>query len=96
MRMDKQGKGGSNAVDEEEKRQVRAMDGRVCLRRTCRSENVHASGKRHKAQATNVKANAQQRRSARYTTISAITGRVIRENTVVKKVPRDMVRVSPS
>ena len=29
MRMDKQGKGGSNAVDEEEKRQVRAMDGRV-------------------------------------------------------------------
>ena len=58
MRMDKQGKGGSNAVDEEEKRQVRAMDGRVRLRRTCRSENVHASGKRHKAQATNVKANA--------------------------------------
>lgn len=51
MRMDKQGKGGSNAVDEEEKRQVRAMDGRVSLRRTCRSENVHASGKRHKAQA---------------------------------------------
>lgn len=58
MRMDKQGKGGSNAVDEEEKRQVRAMDDRVCLRRTCRSKNVHASGKRHKAQATNVKANA--------------------------------------
>ena len=26
MRMDKQGKGGSNAVDEEEKRQMRAMD----------------------------------------------------------------------
>lgn len=51
MRMDKQGKGGSNAVDEEEKRQVRAMDGRVRLRRTCRSENMHASGKRHKAQA---------------------------------------------
>lgn len=46
MRMDKQGKGGSNAVDEEEKRQVRAMDGRVRLRRACRSENVHASGKR--------------------------------------------------
>ena len=45
MRMDKQGKGGSNAVDEEEKRQVRAMDGRVRLRRTCRSENMHASGK---------------------------------------------------
>lgn len=44
--MDKQGKGGSNAVDEEEKRQVRAMDGRVRLRRACRSENVHASGKR--------------------------------------------------
>ena len=39
---------------------------------------------------------SKQRRSARYTTISAITGRVIRENTVVKKVPRDMVRVSPS
>lgn len=51
MRMDKQGKGGSNAVDEEEKRQVRAMDGGVRLRRTCRSENVHAPGKRHKAQA---------------------------------------------
>lgn len=51
MRMDKQGKGGNNAVDEEEKWQVRAMDGRVRLRRTCRSENVHASGKRHKAQA---------------------------------------------
>ena len=51
MRMDEQGKGGSNAVDEEEKRQVRAMDDRVCLRRTCRSKNVHASGKRHKAQA---------------------------------------------
>ena len=48
--MDKQGKGGSNAVDEEEKRQVRAMDGRVRLRRVCRSENVHASGKKHKAQ----------------------------------------------
>ena len=47
MRMDKQGKGGSNAVDEEEKRQVRAMDGRVRLRRACRSENVHASGKKN-------------------------------------------------
>lgn len=46
--MDKQGKGGSNAVDEEEKRQVRAMDGRVRLRRACRSENVHASGKNTK------------------------------------------------
>lgn len=31
MRMDKQGKGGGNAVDEEEKRQVRAMDGRARL-----------------------------------------------------------------
>lgn len=51
MRMDKQGKGGSNAVDEEEKRQVHAMDGRVRLRRACRSENVHASGKKHKVQA---------------------------------------------
>lgn len=51
MRMDKQGKGGSNAVDEEKKQQVRAMDGRVRLRRACRSENVHASGKKHKAQA---------------------------------------------
>lgn len=29
--MDKQGKGGSNAVDEEEKRQVRAMGGRARL-----------------------------------------------------------------
>lgn len=58
MRMDKQGKGGSNAVDEEEKRQVRAMDGRVCLRRTCRSENVHASGKKAQSASTNVKANA--------------------------------------
>lgn len=46
--MDKQGKGGSNAVDEEEKRQVRAMDGGVRLRRACRSENVHASGKRER------------------------------------------------
>lgn len=52
--------------------------------------------KRHKAQAQTWKQMFQQRRSARYTTISAITGRVIRENTVVKKVPRDMVRVSPS
>lgn len=94
--MDKQGKGGSNAVDEEGKRQVRAMDGRVRLRRACRSENVHASGKRSKAQARTWKQMPQQCRSARYTTISAITGRVIRENTVVKKVPRDMVRVSPS
>lgn len=51
MRMDKQGKGGSNAVDEEGKRQVRAMDGRVRLRRACHSENMHAFGKRHKAQA---------------------------------------------
>lgn len=58
MRMDKQGKGGSNAVDEEEKRQVRAMDGKVCLRRTCRSENVHASGKKAQSASTNVKANA--------------------------------------
>lgn len=58
MRMDKQGKGGSNAVDEEEKRQVRAMDDRVCLRRTCRSENVHASGKKAQSASTNVKANA--------------------------------------
>ena len=48
MRMDKQGKGGSNAVDEEEKRQVRAMDGRVRLRRTCRSEYVHAKGTKRK------------------------------------------------
>lgn len=56
--MNMQGKGGSNAVDEGGKRQVRTMDGRVRLRRACRSENVHASGKRHKAQATNVKANA--------------------------------------
>lgn len=94
--MDKQGKGGSNAVDEEEKRQVRAMDGRVRLRRACRSENMHASGEKTQSASTNVKTNTQQRRSARYTTISAITGRVIRENTVVKKVPRDMVRVSPS
>lgn len=30
MRMDKQGKGGSNAVDEEEKRQVRAMGRGEC------------------------------------------------------------------
>lgn len=51
MRMNKQGKGGGNAVDEEEKRQMRAMDGRVRLRRACRSENMHAFGKRHKAQA---------------------------------------------
>ena len=36
MRMDKQGKGSSNAVDEEEKRQVRAMDGRVRLQGTKR------------------------------------------------------------
>lgn len=46
--MDKQGKGGSNAVDEEEKRQVRAMDGRVCLRRAWRSVNVHSSSKRER------------------------------------------------
>lgn len=56
--MDKQGEGGSNAVDEEGKRQVRAMDGRVRLRRACRSENVHASGKKAQSANTNVKANA--------------------------------------
>ena len=31
-----------------------------------------------------------------YTTMSAITGKVTSENTVVRNVPRDMVRVSPS
>lgn len=96
MRMDKQGKGGSNAVDEEEKRQMRVMDGRVRLRRACRSENVHASAKGTKRKHERESQCPQQRHSTRYTTISAITGSVIRENTVVKKVPRDMVRVSPS
>ena len=54
MRMDKQGKGGSNAVDEEEKRQVRAMDGRVHL------PLGEYARVRQKAQSasTNVKANA--------------------------------------
>lgn len=50
MRMNKQGKGGGNAVDEEEKRQMRAMGEGRAFDAPALSENVHASGKRHKAQ----------------------------------------------
>lgn len=94
--MDKQDKSGSNAVDEEQKA-ASARNGRQSAPST-RLPLGECARIRQKTQSasTNVKANTQQRRSARYTTISAITGRVIRENTVVKKVPRDMVRVSPS
>lgn len=87
MRMDKQGKGGSNAVDEEQKA-ASARNGRQSAPLT-----RLALGECALIQQTRT---LQRRCSARYTTISAITGSVIRENTVVKKVPRDMVRVSPS
>lgn len=58
MRMDKQGKGGSNAVDEEEKRQVRAMDGRVRLRRTLPLGEYARVRQKAQSASTNVKANA--------------------------------------
>lgn len=100
--MNKQGKGGSNAVDEEEKRQVRAMAASARNGGGCafgapgaRRMSTHPTkGTERKRERENQ--SPQRRCSARYTTISAITGNVIRENTVVKKVPRDIVRVSPS
>lgn len=88
MRMYKQGKGGGNAVDEEEKRQASARNGRHSAPLTRLTLGECAPIRQTRT--------PQQRCSARYTTISAITGNVIRENTVVRKVPRDIVRVSPS
>lgn len=50
MRMNKQGKGGGHAVDEEEMRQMRVMGDKARLWRAWRSTNMHASGKRHRTQ----------------------------------------------